>query len=256
MVMKTLVFQLHAPLSSWGDVAVGEYRPSADYPSQSAIQGLMGAALGIRREDAVAQEALANGYAMAVGVISAGRLLRDYHTAQVPGRVDMKGRPHASRQDELAIAKSSLNTILSTRDYRQEASALVAIRAGEGAKFSLEQIADALRTPHFVLYVGRKSCPLSAPLAPMLTDAPTIVQAFDEYGDHLGNLWKNVSASSFNAPLISVQKIVWGDEWGMDDMQTIGIGRDLSTKRKDKVLNRKRWQFGDRLEHIGLLVKE
>ena len=49
--METLVFQLHAPLSSWGEAAVGEYRPSAEYPSQSAIHGLLGAALGVDRAD-------------------------------------------------------------------------------------------------------------------------------------------------------------------------------------------------------------
>ena len=53
--METLIFQLEAPLSSWGEVAVGEYRPSAEYPSQSAVQGLLGAALGLDRDDDAAQ---------------------------------------------------------------------------------------------------------------------------------------------------------------------------------------------------------
>ena len=99
--METLVFQLHAPLSSWGEAAVGEYRPSAEYPSQSAIHGLVGAALGIDRGNDAAQAALRTGYRLAVGVLSQGRLLRDYQTAQVPGRADLKKWPHATRRDEL-----------------------------------------------------------------------------------------------------------------------------------------------------------
>ena len=46
-----LVFQLYGALASWGDIAVGEYRPSQGHPSKSAITGLLAAALGIERED-------------------------------------------------------------------------------------------------------------------------------------------------------------------------------------------------------------
>src|SRR5664280_2880063 len=127
--MDTLIFQLQATLSSWGEVAVGEYRPSAEYPSQSAIHGLLGAALGVERDDDEAQAALRVGYRLAVGVLSQGRLMRDYHTAQVPSRSDLKKRPHATRKDELSLPKTDLNTILSSRDYRQDAAALVAVQA-------------------------------------------------------------------------------------------------------------------------------
>ena len=56
--MKFLVFQLQAPLSSWGDTAVGEYRGSYEHPGESALIGLLGAALGIRREDEAAHTIL------------------------------------------------------------------------------------------------------------------------------------------------------------------------------------------------------
>ncbi|HLD44337.1 MAG TPA: CRISPR-associated protein Cas5, partial [bacterium] len=49
--MDYLVFQLRAPLSAWGETAVGEYRPTSNYPSNSALLGLLAAALGIDRED-------------------------------------------------------------------------------------------------------------------------------------------------------------------------------------------------------------
>src|SRR5450830_715807 len=82
--METLIFQLQGTMAAWGEVAVGEYRPSADYPGQSAIYGLLAAALGIDRDDHAAHMALCNNYRIAIGVVSTGRLLRDYHTAQVP----------------------------------------------------------------------------------------------------------------------------------------------------------------------------
>ena len=82
--MDLLLFRLYGPLASWGEIAVGESRHSANYPSKSAILGLVGAALGIERGDEAQQTSLQNGYQVAVEVFSTGQLLRDYHTAQVP----------------------------------------------------------------------------------------------------------------------------------------------------------------------------
>jgi CRISPR-associated protein, Cas5e family len=46
-----LVFRLYGPLASWGEPAVGGDRPTSAYPSRSAVLGLLGAALGIKRDD-------------------------------------------------------------------------------------------------------------------------------------------------------------------------------------------------------------
>jgi CRISPR system Cascade subunit CasD len=254
--METLVFQLQATLSSWGEVAVGEYRPSAEYPSQSAIQGLLGAALGVTRDDEVAQTTLRTSYRMAVGVLSQGRLLRDYHTAQVPSRTDLKKRPHATRRDELAIPKTDLNTILSSRDYRQDAAALVAIQMEPNSQYSLLQIANALKTPKFVLYLGRKSCPIDTPLHACILNADTIAKTFSDYLQQLTQLWHQRLPKHTEPNNFYVQKMTWGDDFGADDMSRVGVRRDLSVTRKDQVITRHGWQFADRIEHIALLAKE
>lgn len=253
--MDTLIFQLHAPLSSWGEVAVGEYRPSAEYPSQSAIHGLLGAALGIAREDDAAQTALRIGYRLAVGVLSQGRLLRDYHTAQVPSRTDLKKRPHATRRDELSLPKTDLNTILSSRDYRQNAAALVAVQIMANAPYSLARLAEALKQPKFVLYLGRKSCPVDMPLHPRVLNAETINTAFANYQQQLAELWKQQLPKHTEPQHMAVQKITWGDDFGADDLSAVGVNRDFSVTRKDQVITRQGWQFSDRSEHIALLVK-
>lgn len=253
--MDTLIFQLHATLSSWGEVAVGEYRPSSEYPSQSAIHGLLGAALGIERDDDEAQAALRDGYRMAVGVLSLGRLLRDYHTAQVPSRSDLKKRPHATRRDELSLPKTDLNTILSSRDYRQDAAALVALQALANAPYSLEQLADALKKPTFVLYLGRKSCPLDEPLHPHVINSDTIKAAFADYLEQLDKLWTEQLPKKNEPNNRAVRKIAWGDNFGSDDLNVIGAKRDLSIVRKDQVITRQGWQFADRSEHVALLEK-
>lgn len=254
--MDILIFQLQATLSSWGDMAVGEYRPSAEYPSQSAIHGLLGAALGIKREEDEAQAMLRDGYRLAVGVLSQGRLLRDYHTAQVPSRNDLKRRPHATRRDELSLPKTDLNTILSSRDYRQDAAALVAVQIQAKAPYSLEQLAAALKKPKFLLYLGRKSCPLEEPLHPRVISADTVNAAFADYQQQLAELWIQKFPNHSEQKNRAVRKIAWGDDFGSDDLAVIGVKRDLSITRKDKVITRQGWQFADRSEHIALLVKE
>ena len=259
--MKTLIFQLQAPLSSWGDIAVGEYRPSADYPSQSAIHGLLGAALGIDRDDDAAQGALRTSVRLAVGVLHQGSLLRDYHTAQVPSRTDLKKRPHATRRDELKVPKADLNTILSSRDYRQNAAALVAVQTTSATAYALDAyaldaLAAALMKPRFVLYLGRKSCPLAAPLYARVFAAESIRAAFDSYQDSVSALCQQHGLMPAGERVVKVKKIVWGDDFDADELAAIGVARDLSVNRKDQVISRLGWQFADRREHIALLAKE
>jgi CRISPR system Cascade subunit CasD len=250
--MEFLIFQLQAPLAAWGEPAVGEFRGTASHPGESALLGLLGAALGLRRDNETAQQGLQAGYAFAVGVQSTGRLLRDYHTAQVPGRSSLKGRPHATRADELALPKHELNTILSTRDYRQDAACLVAVHAQSGAPHSLEALASALREPSFVLYLGRKACPPAAPLWPQIIDAASALAAFTRYGELIEaqrsarkDRWDRLPLAA--VPLI--ERLAWGE--GMES----GRAPQLTAPRKDRVIRRSHWQFGDRLEYVAM-VKE
>ena len=252
--MAFLVFQLQAPLSSWGEPAVGEYRGTAEHPSQSALLGLLGAALGLQREDEAAHAALRDELAWAVGLLSGGRLLRDYHTAQVPPRVALKGRPQATRRQELAVPKQELGTILSTRDYRQDAASLVAVavRGGLTPRFTLQVLAQALRRPQFTLYLGRKACPPAAPLWPQLVDVPSARLAFEAYGQ-IHEQARRAGADTGKAllePLPAVGRIYF------DEYIEAGAAATMSVPRKDRLIRRAGWQFGDRLEHLAVLARE
>ncbi len=232
--MQFLLFQLQAPLAAWGDVAVGQYRGSRESPGASALIGLLGAALGLQRDDEPAHAALRDGYAFAVGVVTSGQLLRDYHTAQVPGRSDMKGRPHRTRRDELSLPRHDLNTILSTRDYRQNGAWAVAVQALPDAPHGLPALALALREPRFVLYLGRKCCPPGAPLAPQVADADSAHAALVTY----------LAAAD---PPATLRSLAWSE--GIE----AGLAPHLSTPCKDRLIRRRSWQFGDRTEHLALI---
>lgn len=239
--MNYLIFQLQAPLSAWGETAVGEYRPSANYPSESALIGLLAAALGVDRSDEDQHQTLRAELSFAIGVQSAGRLLRDYQTAQVPGRVSLKNRPHQTRRDELNMPKEELNTILSTRDYRQDAACLVAVQTKTDATFSLVDLAQAIQQPKFVLYLGRKTCPPSLPLWPQVIAAENALQAMEAYRVQLAE-----QSGEVIAPL---ERLVWGA--GIN----AGVQEDLQVIRKDLLLSRAHWQFGDRPEFVALLAQ-
>lgn len=236
--MDYLVFQLQAPLSAWGETAVGEFRPTANYPSESALLGLLAAALGIRREEEDSHAALRKGYGFAIGVLASGRLLRDYHTAQVPGRVSLKNRPHNSRRDELNLPKEELNTILSTRDYRQDAASLIAVHAHDGAPYVLDDLAQALAKPRFTLYLGRKACPPALPLNPQIIPAENAQAALYDYRQEL--------AKRSGETVPEFERMVWGER------VESGVVHDLEVVRKDRLLSREHWQFGDRTEYVTL----
>ena len=165
---RYLAFTLHAPLAAFGAVAVGERRPTWDRPGRSAVLGLVAAALGVPRTDEATHEAMHRSYGMAVRTDAPGRLLADYHTAQVPPA--QRGRRHPTRAHELSTP--GLSTILTRREYRTDALHTVALWEHDGAPHPLDALHGALLRPFYVLYLGRKGCPLGLPLGPLVLDAP------------------------------------------------------------------------------------
>lgn len=231
-----LLFRLYGSLAAWGDIAVGEYRPSFAHPGKSAIIGLLAAALGIRRDEEDRQKSLAESCTFAVRVDSMGVLLRDYHTTQVPSA--KRGVVHYTRRSELAT--DDLNTILSSRDYRCDAVYTVAITVADGSPYTTHQLAAALLKPVFTLYLGRKSCPLAMPLQPQVVSAATLRDALE-------------SVPPVEELLGIVQKgegmVFWEDDTAS------GLERQQVITRRDEPRSRKRWQFSERRENCGTLRK-
>jgi CRISPR system Cascade subunit CasD len=251
--MDLLLFRLYGNLASWGEIAVGESRHSANYPSKSAILGLLAAALGIPREDEAGQLALQTGYHIAVEVFSGGQLLRDYHTTQVPDSVGKFS--YRTRRDELVLGKERLGTILSSREYRSDALAVVAVRALESAPFGLAQIKEKLLKPVFHLYLGRKSCPLAAPLNPqLLVSQAHYLSAFKAY-QHKPLLPTHQPASDDLSERdsswlkLNSQRHYYWEGTTEDFADSVNASQIQTRVRHDQPLSRKRWQFAPRQEH-------
>jgi CRISPR system Cascade subunit CasD len=179
-----LLFTLEGPMQAWGEIAVGEIRPSAGVPTRSGVFGLLAACLGIRRDQEEALAALRDAYGFAVRVDEAGDGLYDFHTVQTPK--ERKNRVFCCRRDEtgpLLDTDEAMNTILSRRTYLTDASFTVCLWTAEGIDppYALETLAEHLRRPVFIPYLGRKSCPVGKPFKPIIVQAETVLDAFNGF---------------------------------------------------------------------------
>ena len=235
--MRFLLFTLYAPMGSFGEIAVGERRMSWARPGRSAVLGLVAAARGIERADEAAHQRLEADLHYAVRTDAPGRPLIDYHTAQTPKA--RRGRAFATRRDELE--SDALNTVLSTREWRTDAVFTVALWPRRGRTVDLDEIAECLRRPRFVLYVGRKSAPLGLPLNPAIIEAATFVAAFDarQPSDEERTVLRRSNAGGTAHGAIACDHDAPGAPCA---------GR--VERRRDSVVSRVRWQFAERLERV------
>lgn len=240
---RYLLFRLYAPLCSWGDIAVGEVRPTYTHPSKSAIVGLLAAALGIRRDEEDKINNLTWNYGAAILVESFGKPLSDYHTAQVPPGKDR----YATRKDELngIPQDDSGKAIQSWRDYKMDAFYTVALNENGHGLWSLEDIVEKLKQPVFTLYLGRKSCPPAIPFEPQIIEANTLLNA--------------VKKAVFKIDIDGLRgKIVSGNNEKKDLYFEECFRSEVSGDahiyvRRDMPLSRKRWQFDTRKEyHVAI----
>lgn len=253
-----LCLRLHGPLASWGDVAVGERRPSTPHPSRSAVLGILAAALGVRRDDAESWSELDRKLGFASRTDAPGHLLVDYHTAQGPdekllraeaGAAKRAGRSWhrpATRRAELSFPRRDLSTMLSSRQYRVDAVWTIAVWArGEGAapRWSLEALADALRRPCLVPYLGRKSCPLDVPMEPQVVEAADPAAAMAAARFRTDDVLDPVRRAGEGKGSLQ-----WEGEWS-------GLVPDRTVRRRDRVSSRARWQFAERDEHQRQLAR-
>lgn len=180
-----LLFSVTGPFAAFSTVSQGkERRPTGTYMTRSNVLGLLAAAMGFKHTDARQHSLLARAYRVAVLMRSeAGKdshLLTDYHTSQsTPAdRTGYRYRAY-TRAQFLRHPELPVKTSVTHREYRTDVDLDVAIwRVNKGAEtWDLKELAKALRTPKFVLYIGRKACPLAAPCHPVCVEAEDVCEA-------------------------------------------------------------------------------
>ena len=161
-----LILKLEGPLQSWGKHSFEGLRPSEAFPGRSALLGLLGACLGIDREDSEGQQQLAASVGFAVRCDQGKHRplkMTDYHTVK-DARVDYQGL-------------KSHETIQTWREYWQDVKYTAAIWNLPEAGISLQQLHSAVRQPVFTPVLGRRSCPLVRPLFEAMVEAEDALAA-------------------------------------------------------------------------------
>ena len=161
--MKSVLLRLEGPLQSWGTQGRFGIRDTDREPSKSGVLGLVGAALGMKRDDG-AQLAALSRLSLAIRVEREGTIVCDYHTV---GGGQFRGEPHGLWSSE--AGKKVRVTALTDRFYLADASFLAALGGNDDAL--VEAIAQALANPVWPLFLGRRACAPSRPVFAGTVDA-------------------------------------------------------------------------------------
>ena len=180
-----------APLMAFGGVAIDQVGPTREFPSASALTGLLANALGLRREESAHHQALQDRLIFgALSVVSGRRsaplVVTDTQNAKLEKtdkgwttRGAPEGRagatydsPHRRRRDHLA-------------DH--ETRVVVRLSAGDGP--ALGDLAMALDRPARPLFIGRKPCLPAAPILAGRVDGTTAYAALRKLGISGRAIW-------------------------------------------------------------------
>ncbi|MEX2454045.1 MAG: type I-E CRISPR-associated protein Cas5/CasD [Rhodospirillaceae bacterium] len=244
-----LVVTLMAPMASFGERSGNVERSTADRPTRSALIGLAGAALGVRRADHEGQRRLRESFRIATATVGAGVLIADFHTYQsLPSNV----KPVPRTRAEALHRKADLNTSITRREYRADVWYEAAYAQQQGAHWTLAELASAFRRPRFTLCLGRKSCPLGAPLDPGVVEAAHLSDLFAQRARAAA--WRDSSSLVFDrrhwrhrgGPVASEQ----AEDFGVAN---IPLHR---YRRRDEPGDRLAWQFGPRQEFVLPALEE
>ena len=135
----TLLLRLAGPMQAWGESSRFTRRTTEAAPTKSGIVGMLAAAKGLRRTDP----------------------LEDLLTLRIGVRIDQPGRVERDFQTARTFDGSRAFP-LTDRFYLTDA---VFVAAVEGDAALIEGLDEAVRRPTFPLYLGRRSCPPSGPIA-------------------------------------------------------------------------------------------
>jgi CRISPR system Cascade subunit CasD len=162
-------FILHfaGPLQSWGEHSAFGERDTAAQPTRSGVVGLLAGALGLARG---ADLSRFRELAVTVRVDRPGVRIQDFHTAgggypqhRTPPTAEGKRRGDGS------------GTIVSRRHYLADAAFTVAV---DGPPEVVDTCTEALRTPGWAPFLGRRSCPPAGPLV-LRTQLPDAAAELD-----------------------------------------------------------------------------
>ena len=176
MVTSTLILKTEG-MSAYGLQTFDIHRRVSQFPTRSAIMGLLGAAKGIPRSQHQALFELSEQLHIAVQVNKSGEKIVDYHTVQ---------------NFRSPFGKIQTGTKPTYREYWCDSEYTFAISAQQSV---ISDLTMAVKSPVFTLYQGRKSCPLTRPLFETVCEESNPANALKvlQYG---GQIFSDVSGDN------------------------------------------------------------
>ena len=153
---NTVFLRLEGPLQSWGVTSRFAVRDTADVPSKSGVLGLACAAVWMRRGDANGRLKELAALRLGVRIDRPGERFADYHTAGAG-----IGMMSAEGKIKYTGTTGEIETWVMRKEYLADAAFLVTLQGDSG---TVKDVAEALQNPVWPPFLGRKSCPPSAPV--------------------------------------------------------------------------------------------
>jgi len=223
--MSVLALRLGGPLQAWGgSQRLERYRRTERFPTKSAVIGLLAAALGRARSDAIDDLVTLR---FGVRADRPGEVTRDFHT--LSSLFDEKGR-FAPGEGRLPTASGDYrSTLTSTQVTERLYLADACFVAGlEGDAALLVELDEALKYPVFPLYLGRRSCPPDRPLRLGLHDGGLL--------EALASItWQAGAGTTHEGPSVRCEAVIedpLGDRELVDEVRSFHpIHRSYSRRR-------------------------
>lgn len=201
-----LIIKLQGAMQAWGGHTYEDYRPSLIFPTRSGMVGLLGACLGIEREDIKALKALNESFQLTVRAnrrkveqrqskadkFVPMQKITDFHTVQHARKVDGKPRPEA---------------IVSRREYLCDAEFTVALVFVEKAVYGLDRVKQAIQKPVYTPFLGRRSCPIQRPLYEAVVNAENVQVALSLIEPYQGTLYSETKLDGSTAMMARDQPL-------------------------------------------------
>lgn len=176
-----------APLMSFGGPAVDQVGNTFQFPPKSMLTGLLGAALGYDRSEHRKLQQLQNGFTYGVREDRPGERIEDYQTVDLKTPwmtgVWKEGRYRTGSE----VRETKKRREILNKQYMADAIYTVVLDLME---LEEENILDALKSPAWPVYIGRKSCG-AGPLRPTTIEQNSLPQALKSAKLHPAAKMKN-----------------------------------------------------------------
>lgn len=172
---RYLILRLDAPLMSFGDVLVDQIGRTSPSPGASLLTGLIGNALGYEHGDADRLNDLQNRLELGARIDRPGERMEDFQTVSL-GQEHLVETGWTTRGvSESRAGASAEGTHIRQREFIADGLVTVALALREPERSpTLDEVQAALRRPARPLFIGRKPCLPSAPIAREIVEAPDL----------------------------------------------------------------------------------